>query len=656
MSAMHREPTYVIGFDLGHGTTALASVRVDAADHPRMLELNQRTYWPTVYSIGPDGTNPVVGNPAIPALATPAGRSRGSSVYISFKYRPDIDPEAQRRLPEYAGHLLEKLRSDEAFSGDYEVILGCPSGWDDKSIEYYRKIMAPVFAKAGFDVVRESRAAMMAALEEHEEEQNATQGRSADNKPVVRDVLIDSTLVVDAGSSTLDFTFVRDRTDKPFDCGNDLGAGLLDEDILARSLDQPENAHLRDALREAMECPVCHAKMLMTCRQSKEAYFENGQSGEGASISTAKGYLGYLVPLDHARMNQILDAPLTKLGGKSWRESLRVTLAGVQDTLRREGLSPRIVILTGGASRMHFFQDEVRRAFPNTTVVVGQHPELTIARGLARWGRRRRLAERFRNAGKQVLNSHLPTTLQSCFPDYVRGLAQALAQGLVEARLVGRLRAWRAGEIGTLRQTSEKMKEDAEVWMGGEGAMRVRSTFTAKWRYSIEDILLDEIVKRCPPGSGIEVSTLKSFLPGDTRGSSLDGKGIYDADDPLGMVPNLTDVFKMITGIVAAMLAVVFIATGPLGWVIGAIALIAGIFFAHDVILDTELWMWIRQTALTDAKIEEVREKLTAAIGEKIAASLTQDPRHANELRDNLKSRIEARLEHAIDQAKLLIR
>ena len=48
---------------------------------------------------------------------------------------------------------------------------------------------------------------------------------------------------------------------------------------------------------------------------------------------------------------------------------------------------PEVVILTGGASRMAFFQQACREAFADALVVLCPEPECSIARGLAYAGR-----------------------------------------------------------------------------------------------------------------------------------------------------------------------------------------------------------------------------------------------------------------------------
>jgi hypothetical protein len=484
---------------------------------------------------------------------------------------------------------------------------------------------------------------------------------------------------------------VRDDSETSLDevsTGVDLGAGLIEEEIFRQILDWPENASHREALQESMAHPIQRVIIFLECRKAKEDCFINGIADRVIRLQVNNRILRGCVSLDAERMNQILDTPLSKLGGKSWRNALRSTLARLVSELDKKGMSPKVVIMTGGASRMAFFREEVENAFPNASVKSGTEPELFVARGLARWGRRRRHMEEFRCGAKRILKEHnyvnnldtrvefsrealkilhesqivkkglLDGIVESRFPVYIDGLAQSMAQPLVDDVLIGHLKSWRWGFIDTLRETGERMQRDCESWMKGEGAAKVRREYTAKWRSTIEDDLV-EILKGICRRCGINSSDLAANLQ-DVPAMSVDGKGMLGSDDPLDLVPNLNGVFSTIIGVIVGTLALIFIATGPLGWIIGATVGVAGgalsWVLGGDIIPNTKLPVKVREWTLTDAKIEEARLTLKSDIQQKIASELRKDPTLVAKLRETLKAQVEGRIDQAVNRALLLFR
>ena len=307
---------YIIGFDLGHAETALAAARVDDTEPPIALELYNKRSWVTAYLVNPNGV--AIG---LEAVLSPAATDPAARLHIAFKKRPDTSAEAKERLSEYAGIILKQLSTKPQLRSSYQIILGCPSGWNKNTVECYREAMASVVADGTLDIQSESLGAMMEALE----------------RGVSREHLSDAALVIDAGSSTLDFTFVHRCSEagemdmgRPLSSperspgrggiqtpsgrngptflpseilsetapdqlsgGVDLGAGLLDEVILQHSLKWPENAANYDALKEAMTVSTYRGQLLMVCRKAKETFFQKTFIGSNFPLKTPKGRLRF---------------------------------------------------------------------------------------------------------------------------------------------------------------------------------------------------------------------------------------------------------------------------------------------------------------------------------------------------------------------------
>ena len=162
-------------------------------------------------------------------------------------------------------------------------------------------------------VVAESHAAFLAARE-------------------VLDVPVDdlkgSVLIVDIGSSTTDFTAVVEIEEKRIDFGsNKLGAGILDEIILERSL----NAELRELFEEY---PQYRDQCLLYSREVKEDYF-NSENTEETPADILQEVSEKTYPVRRGDrdtdMKEILSTPISKylqqpdeeLHGLDWPSSFQ---------------------------------------------------------------------------------------------------------------------------------------------------------------------------------------------------------------------------------------------------------------------------------------------------------------------------------------------
>jgi molecular chaperone DnaK (HSP70) len=79
--------------------------------------------------------------------------------------------------------------------------------------------------------------------------------------------------------------------------------------------------------------------------------------------------------------------------------------------------SPRLILLTGGASRMGFTSELCDKVFPDTRVVRGAEPEFAIARGLAGAGRIELKTAAFREeVGSLIASGKTRLAIESSLP------------------------------------------------------------------------------------------------------------------------------------------------------------------------------------------------------------------------------------------------
>jgi len=255
-----------IGFDLGHGETAIGRAHSRSQREPEILEYRGERSFVTAVAQTKKGTR--IGAEALNLAAlADAGLANSEEVWAKFKSR-DLDMAAVKTPTElFAKTLFSELAKEGKIEGAAKshFLIGCPSGWDDATRAAYRKL----FQAAGLtncQIIAESRAALMTALE---------QGY------ITVDAAKKTVLIVDIGSSTTDFTYCHDMNAE--DVGhNVLGSGLLDSEIFDLNLArQPKRKRIEALIKKH---PHYRPIMEYWCRQIKEDFF----NGDGHTVEMIK--------------------------------------------------------------------------------------------------------------------------------------------------------------------------------------------------------------------------------------------------------------------------------------------------------------------------------------------------------------------------------
>ena len=441
-----------IGFDLGHGETALGRAFGATVREPEILEWRGRRSFVTAVATDKSGVKIGVDALNLAALGPQA------NVAVKFKSR-ELDLDSVR-VPTFmfTQALIAGLTQDGTILGpkDSQFIVGCPSGWSAEDREAYRD----VFHTSGLKTVRivpESRAALMTALE---------QGYLS-----IEDTRA-SVLIVDIGSSTTDFTYCRDLDAQ--DVGhNVLGSGLLDTEIFELNLARQKDRKKIEALIE--KYPHYRPIMEYWCREAKETYF----TGEDVPVELLKRLpigrgVVFDIRIDKADAEAILDKPLAALHGYSWRTAFDYALKETVENLGgdKEGTFPDTVLLTGGASRLPLVLPATKAAFPKARVVRGAEPEFAIARGLSWLGRFEYLHASF----KSEVDKHtrpggdISVKAEKSANDLGRTLAPVLVDAITEACILPTFRDWRNGQIKSLDDVEAELNKRVATWLASDAA------------------------------------------------------------------------------------------------------------------------------------------------------------------------------------------
>ncbi len=474
-----------IGFDLGHGETALGRAYSRSMREPEILEYRgERSFVSAVartvdgIKIGADAVNLAAlnrGSLNDDIKGVDAQNSRTSKttdkkanptrVWVKFKSRDLSDKEVLEPTQLFTAHLVKVLKADKKIRGgsQSEFIVGCPSGWDKDTRDLYQKVFIETGLKS-VRVVPESRAALMTALEQGYLSLEAARS---------------TVLIVDIGSSTTDFTYCHDLIAE--DVGhNFLGSGLLDREIFEINLARQKEEKKITQLIERF--PHYQPIMEYWCRLAKEQYF----NGTGVPVEILKrlpidGGVLFEIRLDAHDAKTILSTPLKTLNGFTWPEAFDYALKETVQQLG--GRAPETVLLTGGASRLPLVLPACTKAFPNAKVVQGAEPEFAIARGLAWLGRFEHLHASFKNSVSEILSKNGPVYAKASKASTALGerLSPVLVDALTEACILPTMRAWRSGEIRALDDIEGVLDIRVTDWLSGPEAQAVLKPVITNW-------------------------------------------------------------------------------------------------------------------------------------------------------------------------------
>lgn len=419
-----------IGIDIGDGESAVSVLQQDSVVEPVIQPIDGRGSIISV--VGMSGNDIRIGEKALLDRKVVHLRSRFKSRYLTT-----ID--AERDIERFASGLIRELTEEDEdfFAGDTYISVGCPAGWKDVDRSRYREIME----KAGLrnvHIVSESRAAFFYARYAHE-------------LKVSREALDQTTLVIDIGSSTTDFAYIINGRESSIGTFGDvsLGGGLIEAYMLKRAVQKsPHREELENVFRESASWKN---RLEITARRLKEQYFLSEDEWRNTPC-VASETVYYDEPvrvkfeLNEDSMNEILSTPMDELAGATFGECLSDLLRHAFNATKED--SPKLLILTGGASRMRFFREACAMQFPDAQIVVCPEPEYSIAKGLAYAARIDDRLDAFNQDIQDYFKSgDISREISASLQWLTVPLASILSGRIVHDVVLSVLEDWRSGEI-----------------------------------------------------------------------------------------------------------------------------------------------------------------------------------------------------------------
>ena len=464
---------FVVGMDIGHGESLFyllrKSIVVEDGETGQKIEwkklgINQQNFYRISTMIGFDGDKIVLGSGA-----------RTCPVYYQhFKAEPGKWDKPNRvEKPASNKYLMETFIQD-AWKGILEneknrelqdavrdnqvlIAVGCPASqnWTNAAaMESYQQLIKDATGYDHVVVQAESTAAIMSAL----------------LLPGNRPMLSRGMAVVDAGSSSIDFTYVL-LGKQLITASLDVAGYRLDELMLEQIL---ENNHMSASQIPAEQLP----DILIQIRLLKERFYAKdkslqeeqtlylwGQDEEGHARKDIHG--GKLVfRLNQAFMQQVQEnrryARNKFAQPKSWLEHcdgfIRDCRALIPVDSEGKMLCDRVIV-TGGTSYVTAFYDRVKANYPKGVVIGSDDRAASVAKGLC-------YAKTLELRGReQVLGDGKPDT-QTKIPGYKREV-EKLAQENYEAFMLSLALYLADAVIGDIQEVvSEHAKKNEKITAG----------------------------------------------------------------------------------------------------------------------------------------------------------------------------------------------
>lgn len=249
---------------------------------------------------------------------------------------------------------------------NFEIYVACPSGWgmdDANQIQEYKKFVSGIIPVDW--IIKESDAAYFKFKAE-------------------KDFSDSSVLVIDIGSSTIDFTAYDTKALKPSTEGKKHGASAV-ENLIYKYFEE-HDVDFNNAKREAEE--KCTANKLNWrnavvhyVKKQKEDFYTLEKDDLTLDLSNVCicNVKGRVFDGNMLSKEQLEDEILSP-----YRQTLLQDLNDEKLRLEKEQIGvPKVVVLTGGASRMPWLQKLVKDVFTESKVYRDSEPSYVVSDGVA---------------------------------------------------------------------------------------------------------------------------------------------------------------------------------------------------------------------------------------------------------------------------------
>ena len=317
--------------------------------------------------------------------------------------------------------IVQRLREcNSELSEGFELAIACPTKWLDYQKEEYKQFFNEALSDSGiqiYAIMNESDAAFFAKYKKKEDH----------NKNI---------LVVDYGSSTIDFTLVSNgkKADLDVMSSSNLGASAIEKAVLATNATDKDSNYayvhqiVDPILREnELEWIEIDNFIRAQIRKKKEQMFTAREQyleefGFAPYTNTALNELRR----PDLRFRYELSDPLLEVNDiQDYVKKVEAQILQLKEKVEHDGHIDK-VIMSGGACMMKWVQDLVARIFDTATIEIDRFPAFVVCDGIVKYCQKYqecidRLREEVDNINiKKILEDTDNDTINAISSDYIK--------------------------------------------------------------------------------------------------------------------------------------------------------------------------------------------------------------------------------------------
>lgn len=375
------EKEYVVGVDFGHGETAAYVIPIKEVG---IMESDGVTL-----KIRPGNTDDQRVCPSV-VYSTQNNEfslsdGEGKKLIAAFKGRiSQLDKEKKDAYKGFIQCIFERivknnnyLKVDEQDCNFYFCI-ACPTRWNKNEREEYITFFNEILAQYNSSVLflmNESDAAYFTNINSIDSHETA--------------------LVIDYGSSTIDYTLMQNHKKISDDMWSNqqLGANLIEKTLLLKYKDRQfddyntaraqtvsgliasGNSFIIDNIDDRLEYEVRLAKQFSYTNEDSTIYCSYSFYKVISRSDLTKSPFNIFFE----DINEVI---------KDYCKEVRKDFVKLADNIKKKTSAPLTkIVLSGGASIMPWVEDYVKEIFPGASIVKDLHPSYVVAKGVAKYGK-----------------------------------------------------------------------------------------------------------------------------------------------------------------------------------------------------------------------------------------------------------------------------
>ena len=296
-------------------------------------------------------------------------------------------------------------------------------------------------------------------------------------------------------------------------------------------------------------------------------------------------------------------------------DRLRDSLVSVYEQTRKQK-EPDLVILTGGPSRMKFFQELCRGQFSSSRIVISDRPEYDISRGLVFVGSvDDHMTACIRDIETYTESGVMQEKIECAVPELVRSISQPLSDSILTYCVKPAFSAWRSKDLATLNDFEKDAKQRVVSFMRSTTMQSAIQEQVEPWS---EEIIHNIEMDICEISRSHHVNFTLNHGALIIQPDGPDQGGLkIDFVNTIRTVVSV--VLIVIMGMICGGAGTALVAVGPVGIVVGALigvlAVIIGKGPAMNLMMGMNMPGVVRRMINVDSIISvENRKKINASI------------------------------------------